>query len=152
VKSTNYTINTYKKLAGIIGAAAVLLFPFFVMQLNTGNAWLHKQSLCPFKLLTGFPCPGCGITKSMICIYKGDWIDSFQYHIFGPFVFLSCILLIGLLIAEISTKKEFFKNIIYNQKLAVIMCVVLIIYHIIRVVYFVSENSFEDILRESMWR
>jgi hypothetical protein len=79
-------------------------------------------------------------------------MDSFQYHIFGPLVFLSFILLIGLLIAEISTKKEFLKNIIYNKKLAVILGVVLIIYHIIRVVYFVSENSFEDILRESMWR
>lgn len=30
------------------------------------------QSLCPFKMLTGFPCPGCGITKSLVYLYEGD--------------------------------------------------------------------------------
>ena len=44
-----------------------------------------EQSLCPFKLLTGFPCPGCGITKSMIFLYEGDFLKSIYYSLLPTF-------------------------------------------------------------------
>ena len=119
---------------------------------NDYNHLETDQSLCPFKMLTGFPCPGCGITKSLVYLYEGDLSKSFYYHLFGPFVFLFCFAVIGILSAEIITKKEYFNSIFYSKKLAYTLGFVLIMYHLARLIYFIKENSMEDILRQSIWK
>ncbi|MGK4566332.1 DUF2752 domain-containing protein [Flavobacterium sp. 3HN19-14] len=83
--STNYTINTRqkRKIYGIAGAVITLAVPFFLMLFNHDNHLETAQSLCPFKMLTGFPCPGCGITKSMVYFYSGDLSKSLHYHVLG---------------------------------------------------------------------
>ncbi|MCX7920136.1 MAG: DUF2752 domain-containing protein [bacterium] len=44
--------------------------------------------LCYFRYLTGLPCAGCGLTRSLSAFAKGQFLTSFQYHPFGPLVFL----------------------------------------------------------------
>ena len=48
--------------------------------------------VCPFRLLTGLPCPGCGLTRSWVYLAHGQWRDSFLAHPFG-------VVLIALLVA-----------------------------------------------------
>jgi hypothetical protein len=44
-------------------------------------------SLCPFKLMTGLPCPGCGMTRSVVALLHGDLTVSAYFHPLGaPFV------------------------------------------------------------------
>ena len=31
---------------------------------------------CPFKELTGYECPGCGIQRSFVALLKGDFIEA----------------------------------------------------------------------------
>ena len=111
----------------------------------------NEQSFCPFKMLTGFPCPGCGITKSLVFFYQGEWTKSMHYHLFGPLVVLFCVLVIVVLVIELITKKEYFNRYIYNQKLAYQLAFVLAIYHIIRLFLFVKNNSIDDIIKQSIW-
>ena len=111
-----------------------------------------EQSLCPFKLLTGFPCPGCGITKSMIFLYEGDFFKSIYYHLFGPFTFLYCFATIIILLLELVTKKEYLQNILNSKKIAYFLGFTLAIYHLTRVIYFISTNNIDDILRQSIWQ
>ncbi len=33
---------------------------------------------CPFRLLTGFACPGCGSTRGMHALIHGDVLTAFQ--------------------------------------------------------------------------
>ncbi|NBL64974.1 DUF2752 domain-containing protein [Flavobacterium sp. NST-5] len=110
------------------------------------------QSLCPFKMLTGFPCPGCGITKSLVYLYQGDLQKSFDYHILGPFAFLFCIVAIVVLTAEIINKKEYFNRLFYSKKLAIVLGTGLMIYHSFRLFYFIKNHSLEEILKESIWK
>lgn len=110
------------------------------------------QSLCPFKMLTGFPCPGCGITKSLVYLYQGDLGRSFYYHIFGPFAFLFCIVAIVTLSAEIINKKKYFNRIFYSRKLAYFLGAVLMVYHAGRLVYFVRSHTVDEIIKESIWK
>lgn len=28
---------------------------------------------CPFRLVTGLKCPGCGVTTLLLCLLRGDW-------------------------------------------------------------------------------
>jgi len=39
--------------------------------------------LCVFHRLTGWDCPGCGMTRSWICLLKGDWQQAWAWHPFG---------------------------------------------------------------------
>lgn len=42
---------------------------------------------CPFRRLTGLPCPGCGLTRSCLCLLRGEVAHSLSYHLFGPLLF-----------------------------------------------------------------
>jgi hypothetical protein len=49
---------------------------------------------CLFRLLTGIPCPGCGMTRSLMALWRGDLLTSFRYHPLGPPLFLACLFLL----------------------------------------------------------
>lgn len=152
--SINYTINTQskRKIFGIIGALITLIVPFFLILFNQSNHLESDQSLCPLKMLSGFPCPGCGITKSMVYFYEGDLQKSLYYHILGPFVIAFCVATIAVLSNELITKKEYFTRLLFSKKLAYSLAIFLAIYHFVRIVYFINTNSIDDILRDSIWK
>jgi Protein of unknown function (DUF2752) len=154
VTLTNYTINTKskRKLYGIIGALITLIIPFFLMQHNGNHHLETDQSFCPFKMLTGFPCPGCGITKSLVYFYQGDMYKSLSYHIFGPLVIAFAIITIIVLSVELITKKEYFNKWLYSKKLAYSLAIFLGVYHLIRLIYFVHQNSWDSIAHQSIWK
>lgn len=65
--------------------------PFSVV---AGAAWLlcaaqaasgigGELVLCPFRLLTGHRCPGCGMGHAVVAAMRGDWIASFHHHPLG---------------------------------------------------------------------
>ena len=35
---------------------------------------------CIFKLVTGFDCPGCGITRMLVSLLQGDIYAAYQYN------------------------------------------------------------------------
>lgn len=145
-------MKSERKIFGIIGAAITLIVPFFLMLHNQNNHLATDQSLCPFKMLTGFPCPGCGITKSLVYLYEGDLYKSLSYHILGPFVVLFCVITIIVLSMELVTKKECLNGILYNKKLAYVLACFLIFYQIIRLTSFIENNTYDSILKESIWK
>lgn len=154
MKSINYISNTKdkRKIYGIMGAFLTLMIPFFLMFFNEDNHLETDQSLCPFKMITGFPCPGCGITKSLVYFYHGDFYKSVSYHILGPFVIAFSVVTIVVLIMELITKKEYFNTVMYNKRLAYGLGFFLVGYHIIRLIFFIKNNSLDSILKESIWR
>ncbi|WP_430399468.1 DUF2752 domain-containing protein [Flavobacterium sp.] len=103
-------------------------------------------------MLTGFPCPGCGITKSMVFFYEGNIYKSLYYHLFGPFVVIVCVFLLVTYSIEFFKNKELFTISYQNKKnMAYIIAAILILYHLLRVIYFISTNGYSDILKESIW-
>ena len=43
---------------------------------------------CPFKRVTGLPCPGCGMTHATRALLHGDLVGMVRFHPFAP-VFLA---------------------------------------------------------------
>ncbi len=39
---------------------------------------------CLMRIVTGLPCPGCGMTRSWVHLAHGDVAAAFQYNLFGP--------------------------------------------------------------------
>jgi hypothetical protein len=140
------------KIYGIIGALITLMIPFFLMFFNQDNHLETDQSLCPLKMLTGFPCPSCGITKSLVYFYEGDIQKSLYYHILGPLVIAFCITTIMVLSTELITKKEYFNNLLFNKKLVYGLGIFFASYYLIRIIYFIKNNSIDTILQQSIWK
>ncbi len=45
--------------------------------------------VCPMVLMTGLPCPGCGMTRAAVLFLKGQWLDAWRMH---PFIYALLIL------------------------------------------------------------
>lgn len=152
--SINYTINTKskRKIYGIIGAFITLMIPFLLLFFEQDDHLETDQSLCPLKMLSGFPCPGCGITKSLVYFYEGDIQKSLYYNIFGPVVIAFCLASIVVLTTELITKKEYLNQLLFNKKLGYGLAIFLATYHFIRIIYFINTNSIDAILHQSIWR
>lgn len=60
--------------APIAGAATLAAFPVGV-----------APTLCPFALVTGTACPGCGLTRAAASLVQGDFVAALSFH---PLVFV----------------------------------------------------------------
>lgn len=53
------------------------------------------HSMCPLVVLTGFPCPGCGLTRAGFAVLSLDFAGAWKIHpfiyTFIVFIFLFCI-------------------------------------------------------------
>lgn len=38
------------------------------------------DEFCPMKILTGIPCPGCGMTRAIFLMLTGHFSESFEMH------------------------------------------------------------------------
>ncbi len=58
--------------------------------------------VCLFRILSGLPCPGCGLTRALSSLLHGDWAAAFSYHpfVFAVFPALALISVHGLLPGE----------------------------------------------------
>ncbi|WP_367890458.1 DUF2752 domain-containing protein [Pedobacter mucosus] len=43
--------------------------------------WFSKHLLaCPFKSYFGIDCPGCGLQRSILALFKGNFVESFTFY------------------------------------------------------------------------
>jgi len=60
--------------------ATLLAMALFYGGLAVFNAIvLGRPELCFFRMACGLPCPGCGLTHSVVSMLKGDFIQSLAY-------------------------------------------------------------------------
>lgn len=71
-------------LVGGIGTTALLLAFLYWMGIPL-TGWLPP---CPFHLLTGYNCPGCGTTRMLEALLSGNIAAAFS---FNPFFFLAAV-------------------------------------------------------------
>lgn len=60
-----------------------IAFAVFGVYFLVGRYFLY--SLCPSVVVTGLPCPGCGLTRAMLAIFRGDFKAAWHLH---PFAYL----------------------------------------------------------------
>ncbi|HEY7737869.1 MAG TPA: DUF2752 domain-containing protein [Candidatus Limnocylindria bacterium] len=50
--------------------------------------------VCPFRAVTGRPCPSCGMTRSWSAMGHGRFVEASGHHLFGPITFLTAAALV----------------------------------------------------------
>lgn len=91
---------------------------------------------CPFKALTGIPCPGCGMTRSFIAIATGHLDKALDYHFFGIFLFIGFAIATIHLFLELLSKRKVitpFSKLIKNKQIQLSFLFLFLIYYLIRI-------------------
>lgn len=101
--------------------------------LMLGAALIHWDLYLPciFREITGWKCPGCGVTRMCMSIMKMDFVSAFYYN---PVVFLMLPTLAVMLIYQsaVFIKKGTMKISKIMEKIIVLMIIILIIFGIMR--------------------
>lgn len=98
--------KTFKNLLCIISVYTVL------MLMDHWSDHQHNYTLCIFKNITSIPCPGCGMGRGTLALFKGNIAEAFSYNIICiPFTI--CVFLAIIWLTYDLTKGEdtFFKTI-----------------------------------------
>lgn len=74
-------------LSGVFAASILLPLPSPTGQIA------HLPSVCLFYALTGLPCPGCGLTRSFVCLGHGHLRESLHWHPLGLIIYGVLLLL-----------------------------------------------------------
>ena len=76
------------KILGLLCLGVVLLTIYYLYD-PVASQWTPK---CPFKLVTGLQCPGCGIQRALHALLQGRFLDAIHYNYFllfsGPYIIL----------------------------------------------------------------
>ena len=104
-----YPYSTIIAILAIIGGYSFLLL--------MDHQWGDKHfSACPFKFVTGIPCPGCGMGRATLSLFDGDILQSLYYNILNiPFTLAILVGLVWLISDLFRGRDTFFKTI--NQPL-----------------------------------
>ncbi|MDD4576477.1 MAG: DUF2752 domain-containing protein [Bacteroidales bacterium] len=82
------------------------------------SAWLdpmQEKTFCVYKNLTGYPCPGCGMTRSTISLFKGNIIDSFFYNPLAIVVNIMVLVAFVWMIVDLAQNKVRFEPFIRKK-------------------------------------
>ena len=62
-----------------------LLKPVIICIAGAAFLFLMFDRLCIFSIITGFPCPGCGMSRALMLLLKGDFSGAWNMNpgIFG---------------------------------------------------------------------
>lgn len=67
--------KTQKEILSLIGILLMIFAGMILYSLITG-----KFQICLFRVFTGLPCPGCGLTRALYFLLQGDWKRSLAFH------------------------------------------------------------------------
>jgi hypothetical protein len=57
--------------------------------------WLEKHMLqCPSKKLFGIDCPGCGLQRSVIALFRFDIVESWRVYPPGIFIVVTIVFML----------------------------------------------------------
>jgi len=103
---------------------------------------------CPFFRITGIPCPGCGLTRAVILLLKGEVQASLRFHAFAPILLLTAVsLILVLLLPRSITQPAISKMEMLEQQtgFTVIILVGLILYWLARLLFL--QTAFVQLIR-----
>jgi hypothetical protein len=86
-------------VAATAGAGLVLSFAIAPERASGGPV------VCPFRLVTGLPCPGCGLGHAFVAISHGDFAAAFAHHPFGLVAYAASVVVVLVVACELLARR-----------------------------------------------
>ena len=115
-----------KKAFVIWGLLAVSAFTIYMI-LNKTGTYLP----CPFRTVTGYLCPGCGVTRMLMSIGELDFARAFHYNM-AVFLMLPVIIIILISMTVRYVRYNTMRPGRFQEKILILMIIVLILFGILR--------------------
>lgn len=87
-------MESFHHVAWLSIYSLVLLASFMLRVKGTDHvefSYVMLPELCNLKRFTGIECPGCGLTRSFICMAHGEWYAAWKFHAAGPIWFIAVV-------------------------------------------------------------
>jgi hypothetical protein len=94
---------------------------------------------CPILHATGVPCPGCGLSRAIVLLLRGELRESIRFHAFAPiFLLVGIALAITVVLPESMVQPAIYEAEVLERKtgFTVIILAGLIIYWLARLLFF----------------
>ena len=109
-------------------ASRTKAYLFFIVTSILGFIWVGLEqkgynkngflaNICLFKKATGFPCPSCGTTRSVVYIINGEYESAFQYNPLGYIVLFIMVAAPGWIVFDVIYKKATFLYVFHKTEL-----------------------------------
>ena len=113
-------------VAAVVVAGVVIYSTFD----PSASRWFPR---CPFLMLTGLKCPGCGTQRAIQALLHGDGLSALHFHALLP-VSIPLLLLYGY--AEVvRTRKPRFYNRVNSVTAILAVLIVVIVWWIVRNIF-----------------
>ena len=83
-------IDQQKHMVWLVIFSGAIVLSFLLNVVGTESVSIGGVTLpevCTLKRLTGWNCPGCGLTRSFISMADTEWQAAWQFHPAGPLWF-----------------------------------------------------------------
>ena len=108
--------------------------------LQTALVALHLPGWpCAFRAATGVPCPGCGLSRAMVALVRGDWGAAIAFHAFAPLGALCALILVAGALAPRRLRTPLAARVgAFEQRtgLAVWLAAAFLMYWLVRLLYY----------------
>lgn len=89
----------------------------------------HIGFVCVFHEITGLECPGCGITRCILSIFKGNFKEAFHYNML-VFMLLPFAIIYSIYVSYNYIRGKKYAKI--NGKIEILLLIIVILFGIIR--------------------
>ncbi len=80
-------MNSLKNLPTVIrGLLTLMTSGAFYFAGTRNQGFQNGPTLCFFNNITGFPCPTCGLTRSVFSLANGEFVQSLRFNPLGVVV------------------------------------------------------------------
>jgi hypothetical protein len=128
--------------------AGSLLLPLLAFDWVTSP---RSLVLCPFRAVTGIPCPSCGLTRALAHLERGHLAQALKFHPFSPLILVLALVLFILLLLELVTHERIIFNPLQNRRNIFILFAGVVIFQVVRTVIFFSEGGWTIFWHENIF-
>lgn len=93
---------------------------------------------CPVREVTGVPCPGCGLTRAIMLLLRGDFYGALKMHAYAPLLLVALLLLFGAAVLPREYSQRFTKFVAHLESrtgIGAVLLALLPIYWIARLIF-----------------
>ena len=98
--------SLFKNKKFSLGEIIIIISPFLILIIRKILLFLGIHNVCLWKILTGHPCIGCGITQAIVFLLKLDFANAYLSNKFVYIVFPLILYIWIKSIYKILTNKE----------------------------------------------